>query len=171
MAKKPVTDGQSDTIPVPKAWWEGLYYFVMKVLKYGPAWAVLVLILVGVYCIMSKQTTIQAELVAAVKAKNDIIQQNHDLLIASQARDEATVGTMKDMGMVLQEVVHTLDEANHTMEPVPKMREKSLAMQQEQLDQQREQLTQQREHGKLLEKLLTKLDKSVPAVPNGGNGP
>jgi hypothetical protein len=57
MAKKSEADaGQSELIPVPKAWWEGLYYFLMKVLKYGPAWAVLVLILVGVYSVMTKQS-------------------------------------------------------------------------------------------------------------------
>ena len=133
MAKKSEADaGQSELIPVPKAWWEGLYYFLMKVLKYGPAWAVLVLILVGVYSVMTKQTAIQAELVYAVKAKNDLIQQNHDLLIASQARDEASLGALRDTGMVQQEILRALEVANRTMAPVPAMREEQLRVLKEQ---------------------------------------
>jgi hypothetical protein len=179
MAKKPEQDaGQSGvnvsngTVPTDR--WRFICWLVGQLAKGGPMSLLLGLLLYFIYQFASTHLTNQVEILRELTAnqataaklieqKNATIEQNHQLLVASQARDDAAMGALRDAAMVQQEIVRTLESANRTMEPVPKMREKSLALQQDQLD-------QQREHGKLLEKLLMKLGNS-PAVPNSGNGP
>lgn len=156
-----------DAGAVPTDRWKFFCFFTGKLLTLGfsgLAVLVLCLVLYGVYTLSDKhlsgQNTIlqqlsanQADLVKAVEQKNVVIQQNHELLIASQSRDEATLQALKENSMVQQAVLNTLDQANKSMAPVPELRQRALLLQEQQFSLQQTQ-------SRLLETLVARMEKT-----------
>lgn len=151
---------------VPTDRWKFFCFATGKLLTLGfsgLAVLVLCLVLYGVYMLsdrhLSGQNMIlqqlsanQANLVKAVEQKNQTIIQNHELLLASQARDDATLQALKENGMIQQAVLSTLEQANKSMAPVPELRQRALLLQEQQL-------ALQQTQSRMLEILATKLEK------------
>lgn len=109
-------------------------------------------ILEGIQQTQAASERTQGLLAKAVADKNETIERDHQLLIASQARDDVALQALKENGMIQQAVLSTLEQANKSMAPVPELRQRALMLQEQQF-------TLQQTQGKLLETLVLRMEK------------